>query len=190
MHASICDTLSDLVQNALEAGATRVELDVYTGPDRIEVRVADNGKGMSEAEAARAFDPFYSEAGKHAGRRVGLGLPLAAQTAEAAGGGLSLRSRPGEGTEVCVSLDAAHLDAPPLGDLPATVVGLMAFEGGYDLAFTRRTPAGGYAVSRRELSGALGGLREAACLTLAKAYLQSQEASLETEMKGTEPWQS
>ena len=76
MHASICDTLSDLVQNSLEAGATRVELDVYTGPDKVSARVTDNGKGMDRATLEKAVEPFYSEAGKHDRRRVGLGLPL------------------------------------------------------------------------------------------------------------------
>ena len=60
MHASVCDTLSDLVQNSIEAGASRVELDVYTGADRIEVCVADDGKGMDEATLARAVEPFRS----------------------------------------------------------------------------------------------------------------------------------
>jgi hypothetical protein len=178
VHASVCDTIADLVQNAIEAGASRVELDVFTGPDRIEVRVADNGKGMDEATVARAVEPFYSEAGKHDRRRVGLGLPLLCQTAEAVGGAVDIHSTLGEGTAVRFTLDAKHIDTPPLGDLPSTVLGLMAFEGAYELALTRKTPADGYSVSRRELADALGNLREAASLALAKAYLESQETCL------------
>ena len=178
MHASVCDTIADLVQNSVEAGASRVELDVYTGPDRIEVRVADNGKGMDEATLAKAVEPFYSEAGKHDRRRVGLGLPLLYQTAEAVNGAVDVRSKPGLGTTVHFTLDAKHLDTPPLGDLAATVAGLMALEGAYDLLLTRKTPTDGYALSRSELIDTLGNMQEASNLVLARDFLKSQETCL------------
>ena len=178
MHASVCDTLSDLVQNAIEAGASRTELTVYTGPDRIEVRVADNGKGMDEETLARAVEPFYSEAGKHDRRRVGLGLPLLYQTAEAVNGTVKIWSKAGEGTTVRFTFDAKHLDTPPLGDLAMTALGLMTFAGSYDLVLTRKTPSDGYTVSRKELIETLGNLEESANLILAKDYLKSQEACL------------
>ncbi len=181
MHATICDTIADLVQNAIEAGASRVELDVYTGPDEIRVQVADNGKGMDRATLAQAADPFFSEAGKHGRRRVGLGLPLLLQTAEAANGRVDIRSEPGEGTTVAFALDARHLDTPPLGDLAETVLGLMAFSGAYDLALRRKTPSDGYEVSRSELAEALGSLEEPANLVLARDFLRSQEQNLITE---------
>jgi hypothetical protein len=178
VHASVCDTIADLVQNSVEAGASRVELDVYTGPDRIEVRVADNGKGMDEATLAKAVEPFYSEAGKHDRRRVGLGLPLLYQTAEAVNGTVDIRSQPGQGTTVRFTLDARHLDTPPLGDLAETVLGLMTFEGAYDLLLTRKTPADGYALSRSELIDTLGNMQEASNLVLARHFLKSQETCL------------
>jgi hypothetical protein len=178
VHASVCDSIADLVQNALEAGAARIELDVYTGPDTVEVRVTDNGKGMDEATLAKAADPFYSEPGKHDRRRVGLGLPLLYQTAEAVNGTVEIRSAPGQGTTVRFAFDARHLDTPPLGDLPATVLGLMAFAGDYDLTLTRRTPSDRYTLSRSQLIEALGDLEAAGNLTLAKDYLKSQETCL------------
>ncbi len=178
MHASVCDTIADLVQNAIEAGASRVELEVYTGPDTVKVRVADNGKGMDQAKLAKAVDPFYSEAGKHDHRRVGLGLPLLYQTAEAVNGSVDIQSAPGKGTTVGFVFDARHLDTPPLGDLPATVLGLMTFSGAYDLVLTRRTPTDSYALSRSELIETLGDLETAGNLILARDYLKAQEAEL------------
>jgi hypothetical protein len=142
------------------------------------VRVADNGKGMDQATLAKAADPFYSEAGKHDRRRVGLGIPLLLQTAEAVNGRADIRSEPGKGTTVEFSFDARHLDTPPLGDLAETVLGLMAFSGSYDLVLRRRTPAGGYTVSRRELAEALGNLEEPSNLVLARDFLRSQEEDL------------
>ena len=178
MHASVCDTIADLVQNAVEAGASRVELDVYTGPDAVRVRVADNGKGMDQATLAKAVDPFYSEPGKHDHRRVGLGLPLLCQTAEAVGGRVDIQSAPGKGTTVGFVFDARHLDTPPLGDLPATVLGLMTFSGTCDLVLTRSTPSGRYTFSRSELIDALGNLEEASNLVLARDFLKAHESEL------------
>ena len=178
MHASVCDTISDLVQNSIEAGASRVDLDVYTGPDTISVRVTDNGKGMDQATLAKAADPFYSESGKHDHRRVGLGIPLLLQTAEAVNGKVDIRSVPGKGTAIEFKFDARHLDTPPLGDLPATVLGLMTFSGTYDLILKRTTPADGYSVSKAELVETLGDLTEPANLILARDFLRSQEDNL------------
>lgn len=178
MHASVCDTIADLVQNSVEAGASRVELDVYAGPDMIKVRVTDNGKGMDQAALARAVDPFYSEPGKHDHRRVGLGLPLLYQTAEAVNGKVDIESAPGKGTTVGFAFDARHLDTPPLGDLPSTVLGLMTFSGAYDLVLTRRTPTDSYTLSRSELIETLGDLETAGNLILARDFLKAQEAGL------------
>lgn len=178
MHASVCDTLADLVQNSVEAGASRVELDVFTGPDTVRVRVKDNGKGMDQATLAKAVNPFYSEPGKHDHRRVGLGLPLLYQTAEAVNGRVDLQSAPGAGTTVEFVFDARHLDTPPLGDLPATVLGLMTFPGNYDLVLTRKTPSDSYTFSRHDLIETLGDLETAGNLILARDFLRAQEACL------------
>lgn len=178
VHASVCDTIADLVQNSIEAGALRVELDVFTDSETIRVRVADNGKGMDKTTLKKVVDPFYSEAGKHDRRRVGLGIPLLQQTVEAVKGNLDIRSEPGKGTTIEFTFDARHFDTPPLGDLPATVLGLMAFGGTYDLILKRTTQADGYSVSRSELTEALGNLDESDNLILARNFLRSQEDNL------------
>lgn len=178
VHASVCDTLADLVQNSIEAGASRIELDVFTDSETIRVRVEDNGKGMDKSTLEKVVDPFYSEVGKHDHRRVGLGIPLLLQTVEAVKGNVAIRSEPQKGTTVEFTLDARHFDTPPLGDLPATVLGLMAFDGKYDLVLKRTTPVDGYSVSRSELNEALGNLVESDNLILARNFLRSQEGSL------------
>lgn len=178
MHATLCDIVTDLVQNSIEAGASQVTLEVSTNPEQIEVCIVDNGKGMDAATQERAFDPFYSEAGKHDHRQVGLGLPLLKQTAEAAGGAVKIRSEPDKGTTVLFHVAAQHWDTPPLGDLVMTVLGLMSFRSAYNLTFTRRTQQDSYQVSRHELMEALGNLEEAGTLILAKEFLASQEEAL------------
>lgn len=183
MHASLCDTIADVVHNAIEAGASHIELDIETGLETVNVTVTDNGKGMDAEQLRRAQDPFYSEPGKHVGRRVGLGLPLLFQMTEQTGGKAEIRSEPGRGTTVSFRCDRGHLDTPPLGNLPMTLVALMTFPGTYNLALTRRAATAAYAVTRQELSEALGNLEEAGNLTLARHFFESQENELHEEQQ-------
>ncbi len=178
MHASLCDQLADLVQNALEAGATRVALQVVETATRVEVGVGDNGCGMSEAVQARAVDPFYSDGIKHPHRRMGLGLAFLKQMVEATGGGMALQSVVGRGTEIRFWLDPRHVDMPPMGDWGATLTGMMAFPGDYELVFERQRGEQAYALRRSELIAALGELETATSLAMARDYVASQEEAL------------
>lgn len=179
MHATVCDIIADLVQNSIEAGASQVTLEVSTDPETIVVCIVDNGKGMDEITLKKAVDPFYSETGKHDHRRVGLGLPLLVQTAEAAGGAVTIRSNPGSGTHLRFFFDAKHWDTPPLGNLAQTVLGLMTFGNTTNLTLKRKTQADSYEISRSDLIDVLGNLEEAGALILAKEYLESQENDLD-----------
>ena len=178
MHATLCDYLADIVQNAIEAGAAHIQVEVTETESIVSVTVTDNGKGMDAATQARIWDPFYSEPGKHARRRVGLGLPLLRQAVEATGGELRFASNPGAGTAIRFSLPARHLDTPPLGDLPGTLLGLLAHDHPYELAVTRVRNQEHYAISRAELADVLGDLREAGNLALARDFLRGQEDDL------------
>lgn len=184
MHATLGDQLTDLVQNALEARATKITVRIKENGQDMWMEVIDNGCGMSEDVQARALDPMFSDGVKHPHRRVGLGLPFLRQTADATGGNLILDSTPGLGTRVCVRLGRHHLDLPPLGDLSAALCGLMAFDGTYELEIERERDGRCYRVSRRDLSEALGGLETAMDLALAKNYIASQEEAL--HVKGNE----
>ncbi|MFO7937705.1 MAG: ATP-binding protein [Kiritimatiellia bacterium] len=178
MHASICDYIADLAQNSIEAGASHIELEVYTGPEVIRVCVSDNGCGMDNNTLEKAVDPFYSKAGKHDHRRIGMGLPLLYQTAEAVNGTVEIQSAPGKGTKVRFAFDATHLDTPPLGDLSGTIIGMMTFPKSFDLRLIRKTPRDSYGTSRSELSEVLGCLDESANTILAKNFIQTQEDNL------------
>lgn len=178
MHAYVCDYITDLVQNAIEAGAGQITLEIATAPETIRIAIGDNGKGMSPETLKKAMNPFYSEAGKHDHRRVGLGLPLLRQAADALEGSLDVQSEPGKGTRVAFTFNARHLDMPPMGDIPATVVGLMAFPGSFDLTLQRQTPHGSYEISRSEIIETLGSLGDPSNLALTKAFLREQEEGI------------
>ena len=97
----LAQALWNLVRNALESGATTVQLRtraehhllIGDSAHRLAVRVeiADDGRGVPEDLAERIFLPLVS--GRAEGS--GLGLPLAQQVAREHRGSLSYRSRPG-----------------------------------------------------------------------------------------------
>jgi two-component system OmpR family sensor kinase len=79
-----------------------VRLYEYRGGAMLEV--ADTGPGMSEQEAARAFDRFYRGARGNGpgddGTGSGLGLSIVAAIAAAHGGKAAVQTAPGHGTTV------------------------------------------------------------------------------------------
>jgi PAS domain S-box-containing protein len=68
----------------------------------VRLSVKDTGTGMDEATLARAVEPFFSTKG--IGKGTGLGLSMVHGLTEQLGGGLTIASRPGEGTTVTLWL--------------------------------------------------------------------------------------
>jgi len=68
----------------------------------VVVTVADEGTGIPTAVLSRVFDPFFTT--KPTGKRTGLGLSVAQAIVRAAGGTLTLESKPGTGTTVTIEL--------------------------------------------------------------------------------------
>jgi two-component system OmpR family sensor kinase len=75
------------------------------------ITVADSGPGMSEEQAAHAFERFYraDESRARASGGVGLGLSIVAAVAEAHGGTAAVESTRGAGS-------AFHIDIPLAAD--------------------------------------------------------------------------
>jgi two-component system, NtrC family, sensor kinase len=69
----------------------------------IEVRIIDNGTGMSDTTKAKIFQPFFTT--KPTGEGTGLGLSLAYDiVTKAHGGSIEVESKEGEGTTFVVKL--------------------------------------------------------------------------------------
>lgn len=179
MHICIDDYLLDIVQNSFEADSSQVELIVDQTEGRLNCTVRDNGKGMDAEVRKRVLDPFYTDGKKHAKRKVGLGLPFLNQACEACEGTFALHSEVGVGTTVEFSFNLAHLDAPPLGDLCATFVILLAhpLAKGFVIRRTISTVkgSGSYQLDKAELEDVLGNLTTSGTLNLLKEYVTSQE---------------
>ena len=175
MHASLSDIVADVSANSIEAGAALVQVFVTERDGTIELKVVDNGKGMPPEIVARAFDPFYTEPGKHDARKIGMGLPFVKQTCDACGGTVSLTSTPGVGTTLVCTFAADNIDRPPMGDIPSAVLSLFNYPGDFELVFTHRSAQTDYTISRSELADAVGGLDSIEGLGLAREFLTSQE---------------
>ena len=84
--------------------------------------MTDTGGGMDAATQARIFDPFFSTKPKDRG--VGLGLAMVHGIVSAAGGGVEVRSAPGEGAKFTILLpksDEATI-APKAPEVPPAPV--------------------------------------------------------------------
>jgi CheY-like chemotaxis protein len=89
------------------------------GMCQVRLRVRDSGVGLDEATGERVFEPF--EQGDSATNRrhggTGLGLPIVRMLARLMGGDVSVRSRPGQGSEFRVELRLPAQGAQPLRTL-------------------------------------------------------------------------
>jgi two-component system OmpR family sensor kinase len=89
--------------------ATRVTIRLEAHRRDVVLVVADDGPGMTQADAARAFDRFWQAAATeaHPRRGTGLGLAIVADLVGAHGGDVALDTAPGAGTQVTIRLPAA-----------------------------------------------------------------------------------
>ena len=104
--------VANLVGNATQhapSGVVDVRAGVAAG--RVELRVADRGPGVPEADRERVFAPFQRLGDAPAGQGVGLGLAVARGLTEAMGGTLTAEDTPGGGLTMVLSLAPAELPA-------------------------------------------------------------------------------
>ena len=71
----------------------------------VEVRIRDNGTGISEDVLGHIFNPFFSTRDGALG--AGLGLPIAADVARRLGGHLTVDTAFGEFTEFTLAIPSA-----------------------------------------------------------------------------------
>jgi len=79
------------------------EISRFKPGDRVAViTVADTGPGIPGQDLPRIFEPFFST--KETGKGVGLGLAICHSIIEELGGSITVQSRAGLGTTVCILL--------------------------------------------------------------------------------------
>ncbi|HEX7296764.1 MAG TPA: PAS domain S-box protein, partial [Pyrinomonadaceae bacterium] len=105
--AQIEDAILNLIINAIDATEgngdvkVRVALDQETA-DREDaiIAVSDNGRGISEADQAKIFNPFFTTRSEG----TGLGLPAVRRIARAHGGSVEVESKLGRGSTFTIRL--------------------------------------------------------------------------------------
>lgn len=132
----IQQVLMNLIVNARDAVLARTEQESgrfapaiqltsraqdFEGHSGVVFEVRDNGTGMTDEVRARALDPFFTT--KAADRGTGLGLSAVVGIVERHEGELTIKTAPGEGSEISVWLpcrgesleESSSLDAPRQG---------------------------------------------------------------------------
>jgi signal transduction histidine kinase len=79
--ATLRAVLASLLQNSVQAGASRIQASGKVEDGRLSLELADDGPGIAEADRARIFEPFFTSRRSSGG--TGLGLPIARSLLEA-----------------------------------------------------------------------------------------------------------
>jgi two-component system, NtrC family, sensor kinase len=100
----LTQVILNLVLNAIDATAKggHVHIEARADGDRVELSVADDGRGINLADRCRLFQPYFTTKP----RGTGLGLFLSRQIVEELGGTLTYRTALGRGTTFTVRLPA------------------------------------------------------------------------------------
>ncbi len=103
----------NLLENARRySGGHPVKVRARVVGGRMSIRVIDRGPGMTPAQLARAFEPFYRDAASDTHPGSGLGLAIVRGFVEANGGRVRAESLPGHGTVFAIELPLAEERAP------------------------------------------------------------------------------
>ena len=102
----------NLILNSVQADATVVVLGTVIDEDGyLHVTVSDDGKGISENDRDKIFQPFYTS---HPGTGSGLGLAIAREIISDHGGQVQVLGTGEEGTVVRVELPLPNEEIPAL----------------------------------------------------------------------------
>ncbi len=149
----------DIVENSAKAGAPNIGIALDEHAHLLTLTITDDGCGMTEETLLRITDPFYTT---RTTRKVGLGIPLLTLAAEQTGGSVSITSKHKDayptdhGTVVCAKLYTNHIDAPPLGDVIATLVTIIQGHPDRDFLYTHRTETLDVSLDTKEMREILG----------------------------------
>lgn len=115
----------DITENSVKAGAKLTQIIIDETPEKLTIRIIDDGCGMSEEIVKSVIDPFYTT---RTTRKVGLGVPLIKLACEQTGGKFDIVSdisADNHGTTITAEFNKNHIDFTPLGDIVSTISTLI-----------------------------------------------------------------
>jgi len=144
----------DIVENSVAAQASAIEIRLSEDKkkDVLSVEVIDNGIGMDEETQRRALNPFFTTKKV---RRFGLGLSLLSESAKAANGHLSIRSKKGKGTRIKADFQYSHIDRKPLGNIGQTIITLVIGNPDIDIIYIHKKDGHKYVFDTRKIRSQL-----------------------------------
>ena len=111
----ILNLLLNAKQALVEQGDGRIWAETGSSGEWVEIRIRDNGPGISETDRDQIFDPFFTT--RPPGKGTGLGLSIASDIIREHGGSLECDSMPGRGTTFTIRLPRSlPRDLPDLRD--------------------------------------------------------------------------
>ena len=116
------EVMINILDNAIKYGQPGTEIQAAAfyleAEDAVVFATRNWGKGMTEREIERIFDPFY-RADKEHSREMGssgLGMSISKQIVDEHGGRIAVQSSPGETTVVSVMLPRLHQSGKEAGE--------------------------------------------------------------------------
>ena len=127
----------DIVENAIASKASQVAIRITEDLDKDQmiVEIEDDGEGIPAHLVEKVVDPFFTT---RTTRKVGLGLSLLQQAAQACEGDLQVESQQGKGTLVRANFRYNHIDRKPLGDMVSTMITLIVGNSHMDFQYIHR----------------------------------------------------
>ena len=140
----------DIVENSIRAHARKIEIKITEDKKRdlLDIEIIDDGEGMDESTIKNVLDPFFTTRNT---RKVGLGLPLLAQSAEESGGSVKIKSKPGKGTKVRATFGYSHIDRRPFGDIGKSLKVLIVANPDIDFIYDYKKNGASYHICTKEL---------------------------------------
>jgi signal transduction histidine kinase len=105
-HASLNQVFTNLIQNAIQAHSKNIWIDIEFHHSDFDLRVRDDGDGISMENQAHIFEAFYTT--KEVGQGTGLGLNITHRVVLDHHGKIEVQSIMGQGTTFTVHLPASQ----------------------------------------------------------------------------------
>ncbi|HHF52290.1 MAG: ATP-binding protein [Candidatus Aminicenantes bacterium] len=148
----------DIAENSIKAKAKNIKIKFHenTKKDKTILEIADDGEGMNKKTLNKALNPFFTTKNT---RTVGLGLSLLSESAKAANGTFSIKSKPGKGTHLKAVFQTSHIDRKPMGDIASTLISIISGHPEVNLVYAHQLNGKKYRLNTKKIKSQLNGIR-------------------------------